>query len=62
MAILCGLLSINTALAYIDPGTTGMLVGNAIWPFIVAIFAAIGGVFLKIFYHPIKNKFSKFKK
>ena len=40
---------------YIDPGTGGMIIGGAIWPFIVAVFAAIGGFFVKFFWKPIKR-------
>lgn len=47
--------------AYIDPGTGGMIIGS-IWPVIVAFFAAIGGFFVKVFWKPIKNFFSKIKK
>ena len=43
------------ALAYIDPGTGGMIIGGSIWPFILAVFAAIGGFFLKCFFKPIKK-------
>lgn len=52
------LLTIPQALAYIDPGTGGMLLGS-IWPFIVMIAAAIGGVIVKVFFRPIKTIFSK---
>lgn len=55
---------VNLASAYIDPGTGGMVLGS-IWPFIVAVFAAIGGFFVKFFYKPIKRGFvslwTKFK-
>jgi len=53
LLITVALLSVEQALAYIDPGTGGMIIGS-IWPFIVAVFAAIGGFFLK-FFRPIKT-------
>lgn len=53
--------SSNQVLAYIDPGTGGMVIGSA-WPMILAILGAIGGFFIKIFYKPIKNKLLKFRK
>lgn len=40
---------------YIDPGTGGMIIGGTIWPFIVAIFAAIGAFLAKVFWEPIKK-------
>jgi hypothetical protein len=49
------ILASKSALAYIDPGTGGMIIGGSIWPFIVAIFAAVGGFFLK-FFKPVKEK------
>lgn len=52
------IISIDNVLAYIDPGTTGMIIGGSIWPFILVIFAAIGGFFLK-FFRPIKTGVSK---
>lgn len=52
--VLSCILTAEFALAYIDPGT-GMVIGGSIWPFILAIFAAIGGFFLK-FFKPIKEK------
>ncbi|MBA3064252.1 hypothetical protein FP803_02330 [Candidatus Woesearchaeota archaeon] len=44
--------------AYVDPGTGGMIIGS-IWPFILAILAAIGGFFFKYFFKPIKKTFLK---
>ena len=44
----------NSVSAYIDPGTTGMIIGGSIWPFILVILTAIGGFFLK-FFRPIKT-------
>ncbi len=48
------LLSAQTAQAYIDPGTGGMVLGS-IGPIILAILAAIGGFLLKHFIKPIKK-------
>ncbi len=53
--ILLGLIEINAVLAYIDPGTGGMIIGGGVWPFIVAMFAAIAGFSLKYFFKPIKR-------
>ncbi|OIO61666.1 hypothetical protein AUJ83_04455 [Candidatus Woesearchaeota archaeon CG1_02_33_12] len=44
--------------AYIDPGTGGMIIGS-VWPFILAILAAIGGFFFRYFFKPIKKTFLK---
>ena len=55
---LIGLLNIHAVFAYIDPGTGGALLGS-IWPFIVSIFAVIAGFFVKVFFKPIKNTFSR---
>ncbi len=49
----------SNALAYIDPGTATTIIGGSIWPFIVMVGAAIGGFFVKYFWYPIKNFFSK---
>jgi len=49
-----GLMTMKIVLAYIDPGTGGMIVGS-IWPFIVAVLAAIGAFFLRYFFQPIKK-------
>ena len=48
------------ALAYIDPGTGGVLF-NTIWPFIVALFSAVVAFFVKWFWNPIKKIFGKSK-
>jgi len=48
----------QSALAYIDPGTGGVLF-NTIWPFIVAVFSAAIAFFVKWFWNPIKKMFSK---
>jgi len=42
----------------VDPGTGGMIIGS-IWPFILAILAAIGGFFLRYFFKPSKKIFLK---
>ena len=55
--ILLGLIGIKSAIAYIDPGTGGMIVSQGIWPFIAAVFAAIMGFLLKYFFRPIKRGF-----
>jgi hypothetical protein len=47
---------------YIDPGTTGVIIGGAIWPFIVAVLAAVGGFLVKVFWNPIKGFFSRWRK
>lgn len=52
---LLGLIEIKAALAYIDPGTGGMIISGGIWPFIVAAFAAVAGFLLKYFFEPIKK-------
>lgn len=54
MVILLG----SNALAYLDPGTGGVIL-NTIWPFIVAFFSAIGALIIKYFWKPIKKAFSK---
>lgn len=50
----------QSALAYIDPGTGGVLF-NTIWPFIVALFSAVVAFFVKWFWNPIKKIFGKSK-
>ena len=49
------IINVKLAFAYIDPGTTGMIIGGSIWPFIVGILVAVGGFFLKYFFKPIKR-------
>tara|TARA_Y100000310_G_scaffold310403_1_gene355608 strand:- start:210 stop:473 length:264 start_codon:yes stop_codon:yes gene_type:complete len=49
-----GLLELNVALAYIDPGTGGMIAGS-VWPFIVGVLGVIGGFFAKRFFKPVKR-------
>lgn len=51
----------DEVLAYIDPGTGGMVVGS-VWPMIIAALVAIGGFFVKIFYKPIRNIFLNLRK
>ncbi|MAG15592.1 hypothetical protein CMO88_00870 [Candidatus Woesearchaeota archaeon] len=48
----------KTAFAYIDPGTGATIIGG-IWQLLIAVFAAIVGVLLKIFWRPIKGLFRK---
>ena len=48
----------QSVLAYIDPGTGGVLF-NTIWPFIVAFFSAVIAFFVKCFWNPIKKLFGK---
>jgi len=57
MFVMIVLLSSNV-LAYIDPGTGGVLI-NTIWPFIVAFFSAVFALIVKWFWKPIKSTFSK---
>lgn len=52
------LASLPATQAYIDPGTGGMIIGGSIWPLLVALFAAIGGFFVK-FFRPIKRGVSR---
>lgn len=47
----------SNVLAYLDPGTGGVLL-STIWPFIVAFFAAVGAFIVKWFWKPIKKTFS----
>lgn len=51
-AILCA----NSAFAYIDPGTGGMIAGS-IWPFIVSIFVGIGAFIAGVYRNTIKSTF-----
>ncbi len=39
---------------YIDPGTTGIVVGS-VWPAVLAALAAIAGFLTKVFWKPIKR-------
>ena len=54
MVILLG----SNALAYLDPSTGGVIL-NTIWPFIVAFFSAVVAFIIKYFWKPIKKAFSK---
>ena len=45
--ILFALIFASNSLAYIDPGTAGMVIGGGLWPLIVALLAAVSGFFLK---------------
>ena len=57
MVIASILLSTNV-LAYVDPSTGGILF-NTIWPFLVAFFTAVVAFMVKWFWIPIKNSYSK---
>ena len=46
------------SLAYIDPGTGGMIAGS-IWPMVVGILTAIGGFCVRYFFKPIKKTILK---
>ena len=52
--LLLGLIELNFALAYIDPGTGGMIAGS-VWPFVVGLLGIVGGFFVKFFFKPIKK-------
>ncbi len=56
--LICIIALSQSSLAYIDPGTGGVLF-NTIWPFIVAVFSAVIVFFVKWFWNPIKKTFSK---
>ena len=49
-----------SASAYIDPSTGGVLL-NTIWPFVVDVFSATLAFLLKWFWKPIKKTFGKLK-
>lgn len=59
--LLIFVMSANQVLAYIDPGTSGMVVGS-VWSVFLAVIGAAVALFAKIFYKPIKNKILKFRK
>lgn len=59
--LLIFVMSANQVLAYIDPGTSGMVVGS-VGSIILAVLGASAAFFVKIFYKPIKNKVLKLKK
>jgi hypothetical protein len=48
--------------AYLDPGTAGAVVGGAIWPMLVAAFAALSAFLLRYFWEPIKRLLAKLKR
>ena len=50
----------SNVFAYLDPSTGGVLL-NTIWPFIVAFFTAVIAFFIKWFWNPIKKFFMKLK-
>ena len=45
---------------YIDPGTTGIVVGS-VWPAVLAALAAIAGFLAKVFWKPIKRLLKRCK-
>ena len=49
LVLLIILVSAKVSLGYVDPGTTGMIIGGSIWPFILGVLAVVGGFFLKYF-------------
>lgn len=54
------LIQINFAVAYIDPGTGAAVMGSSIIPFLIAVFSAALGFFVKYFWNPIKKGTKKF--
>jgi len=58
MVFMVGILLSTNVFAYLDPSTGGILF-NTIWPFLVAFFAAVGAFIVKWFWRPIKNSYSK---
>ena len=58
MVLIVSVLLSSSVLAYIDPSTGGILF-NTIWPFLVAFFAGVGAFLTKWFWQPIKRGFSK---
>lgn len=48
----------SNVLAYLDPGTGGVIL-NSIWPLIVVVSSAIGAFIVKWFWRPIKKSFLK---
>ena len=55
LIIILGVINISTTVAYVDPGTAGLIVGGGIWPYIVAAFTLICGFLVKYFFGPIKR-------
>ena len=60
VGVLLTILSPGEARAYIDPGTGATFVGS-MGPLIVGIIGGALGLFLKIFWHPLKRLFSRGK-
>ena len=56
--ILVCLISVRQTVAYIDPGTGGLLL-ESIVPFVLSVLAVIGMFFATYFYKPIKRFFKK---
>ena len=57
IGVLIGITSLGTSVsAYIDPGTGAIIIGG-IWNLIVALFTALIGVLIKVFWKPIKKAF-----
>lgn len=54
LLLICVLINVGTTLAYIDPGTGGMI-ASSVWPIILSIFGAIGIFLTKYFYRPVKK-------
>jgi len=50
----------QTVVAYVDPGTGALIIGN-IGQLILAFLGAVLGVLLKIFWKPIKGLFLKLR-
>lgn len=48
------IIQLKPVLAYIDPGTGGMIITSA-WSIILIVLAIIGAFFVKIFFKPIKK-------
>lgn len=44
---------------YIDPGTTTTLIGGGIWPWLLALFSAIGVFVVKFVFKPVKSFIQK---
>ena len=61
LLILSTIINSTSILAYIDPGTGGMIAGS-VWPFVVGILATIGAFFSKSLFRPIKKMFFKLNK
>ena len=44
----------SPVIAYIDPGTAGIVV-SSVWPAIVRFFSVIGAFLVRVFFNPIKR-------